>query len=91
MFTGILVGYSPTWIHPTYSNITSAEECQKKCEQYPKSECQYFTWYSEKNGEHGSSCWLKKQKIGETIKANKISGPKICLPFNSSNYANIKS
>ena len=64
----------------------SAEECQKKCQEYPKGECQYFTWNNANFKPHKNSCWLKKEKVGEEIRLNKVSGPKYCLNFNSSKY-----
>jgi len=66
------------------TNIMSAYECQKKCEQIPI--CQYFTWNSGTgpgrwNKKNENTCWLKtnKAKVMRRNKdSGKISGPKKC-------------
>ena len=73
---------------PTFLNIESALECQKKCQEFPDNKCQYFTWNNERFPRHSNSCWLKSEKVGEKITLNKISGPKHCVPYNSSECKN---
>ena len=70
--------------NPTYRNITSAEECQRKCQNFPNDKCKYFTWSSDECKKNKNTCWLKSAKLGEKEFEGKISGPKFCPALNSS-------
>ena len=67
-------------------NITSAEECQQKCQENDK--CEFFTWNSGTgsgrwNKKMKNTCWLKKE-IKNYLKDcgrrcdGRVSGPKFC-------------
>jgi len=66
------------------TNIMSAYECQKKCEN--DYWCEYFTWNSGTgpgrwNKKNANTCWLKRDKGKVTRRskdAGKISGPGKC-------------
>ena len=70
----------------TYTHIASPAECQRKCQEWPKDECAFFSWSSGHfKQKKVTMCWLKSQRSDGQLSTSKgiISGPKRCIPKNS--------
>ena len=86
-FGGQPLGIAADVLRPTYTDIFSSEDCQKKCQKYPNEECNFFRWVSNdaKNVDKINNCWLMSAKGTEKAKPGHISGPKYC-PEGNINY-----
>ena len=76
----------PTDTTPTYTNINSPEECQRKCQEYPNDECKFFTWNSDSARNNQNTCWLKSAHGNDKNTNGVMSGPKFCPSSTSSRF-----
>lgn len=76
-YSGIPVTMQKDSSTPTFTNVTSPEECQWLCQG--NDECNFFTWNNAGHKKNPNTCWMKidKGKV-KTGKSTKLSGPKCC-------------